>query len=192
MLRTMLGELYFLQGDGREFRRISEFVQAYIDRFTHKALEHHAAGKPTSHDNGGQYIFLEEISKHIKDPVRLRSELLNILFAGRDTTSSLLSICFHQLARHKDVWYQLRQEILDNVGDRLPTYEDIKNLKFLRYVLNESELTPTHVLTARGTNANRSTSSSPLFNRPPERTGSRRDDNTSSWRWSGREKQGFG
>lgn len=148
MLRTMLGNLYFLQGDSREFRRVSEFVQAYIDRFTRKALEHHATGKPTSHDAGGQYIFLEEISKNIKDPVRLRSELLNILLAGRDTTASLLAICFHQLARHKDIWHQLRQEILDNIGDRLPTYDDIKSLKYLRYVLNESELT---LLTTRRT-----------------------------------------
>ncbi|EER24493.1 hypothetical protein D8B26_005181 [Coccidioides posadasii str. Silveira] len=138
MLRTLLGDLYFLQKDSSEFKRVSAFVQEYIDRFTHKALELHAAGKPTSYDSNGKYVFLEEISKSIRDPVRLRSELLNILLAGRDTTASLLSACFHQLARHKDVWDELRKEIMDNVGDRLPTYEDIKSLRYLRYVLNET------------------------------------------------------
>ncbi|KAI1995042.1 hypothetical protein LOZ53_001614 [Ophidiomyces ophidiicola] len=138
MLRTLLGDLYFLQKDGREFKRISQFVQAYIDRFTQSALQLHASGKPTSHDAGGNYIFLEEISKSIKDPIKLRSELLNILLAGRDTTASVLAICFHQLARHKDVWDQLRAEIIQNIGNRPPTYEDIKSFTYLRYVLNET------------------------------------------------------
>ncbi|EEP75550.1 hypothetical protein UREG_00396 [Uncinocarpus reesii 1704] len=138
MLRSLLGDLYFLQKDGREFKQISAFVKEYIDRFTYKALQLHADGKPTSYDANGKYIFLEEISKSIKDPVRLRSELLNILLAGRDTTASLLAICFHQLARHKDVWNQLRNEIMENIGHRHPTYEDIKSLKYLKYVLNET------------------------------------------------------
>ncbi|WEW57443.1 hypothetical protein PRK78_002910 [Emydomyces testavorans] len=138
ILRILLGNLYFLQKDSREFKRISQFVQTYIDSFTQRALRLHAAGKPTSFDAGGSYVFLEEISKSIKDPVRLRSELLNILLAGRDTTASLLAICFHQLARHKDVWNKLRKEIMDNIGNRLPTYEDIKSLKYLQYVLNET------------------------------------------------------
>lgn len=139
MLRSGLGDLYFLQSDGKEFKSLCKFVHAYIDKFTRKALDHHASGKPTSAASGGKYVFLEEIVQSIQDPVRVRSELLNILLAGRDTTASLLSLCFHQLARHKDVWAKLRHEIIENIGDRKPTYEDIKSLKYLRYVLNESE-----------------------------------------------------
>lgn len=139
LLRLGLGDLYFLQGDRKEFKQICEDVHAYIDRFTRKALQLRASGKATSASSGGKYVFLEEIAQSIHDPVRLRSELLNILLAGRDTTASLLSICFHQLARHKDVWAELRRQIMETIGNRLPTYEDIKSLKYLRYVLNESE-----------------------------------------------------
>lgn len=138
MLRSNLGDLYFLQKDGKEFKQRSKRVHDYLDKFTRKALELQASGKPTSAESGGKYVFLEEISRSITDPVALRSELLNILLAGRDTTASLLSICFHQLARHKDVWAKLRQEILESVGDRKPSYEDIKAMKYLRYVLNET------------------------------------------------------
>ncbi|KAL1954677.1 hypothetical protein VTO42DRAFT_829 [Malbranchea cinnamomea] len=138
MLRVGLGDLYFLQPDGNEFKRITKVVHAFIDKFTRKALELRASGKPTSASRGQKYVFLEEIAQSIEDPVRLRAELLNILLAGRDTTASLLSICFHQLSRHKDVWAKLRHEILEIIGDRKPTYDDIKSLTYLRYVLNET------------------------------------------------------
>lgn len=145
MLRSNLGDLYFLQPDSKEFKQCCKDVHAYLDRFARKALELRASGKPTSYERGGKYVFLEEISRSITDPVALRSELLNILLAGRDTTASLLSICFHQLARHKDVWAKLRQEIIEKIGNRKPTYEDIKSLTYLRYVLNESKLTLAYI-----------------------------------------------
>lgn len=136
------------QKDRVEFKQACDNIHSYIDKFTQKAIQLHKLGKPTSHDLGNKYVFLEEIARSINDPDRLRSELLNILLAGRDTTAGLLSICFHQLARNKDVWERLRSEIRDTVGDRKPTYEDIKSMKYLRNVLNESKnytLIPCHV-----------------------------------------------
>lgn len=40
------------------------------------------------------------------------------------------------LAEHPDIMRRLRQEILDTVGMRRPTYEDIRNLKYLRAFIN--------------------------------------------------------
>ncbi|OAL64260.1 n-alkane-inducible cytochrome P450 [Trichophyton rubrum] len=114
---------------------LAQESQFYND-FT-RGSERQASGKPTSHDLGGKYVFLEEAAKEFQDPVRLRSELFNILLAGRDTTAGLLSICCHQLARHKDEWFRLRKEVIETLGNRKPTYEDIKSMKYLRYVLNE-------------------------------------------------------
>jgi len=43
------------------------------------------------------------------------------------------------LAEHPDVLRRLRQEILAKVGsDKRPTYEDIKDMKYLRAVINET------------------------------------------------------
>ncbi|EFR05455.1 hypothetical protein MGYG_08468 [Nannizzia gypsea CBS 118893] len=136
--RITLQDFYWLQKDGAEFQKICKNMHAYLDKFTTKAIQKQASGKPTSHDLGGKYIFLEEAAKEFQDPVRLRSELFNILLAGRDTTASLLSICCHQLARHKEEWLRLRKEVLETLGNRKPTYEDIKSIKYLRYVLNET------------------------------------------------------
>ncbi|KAK2733587.1 hypothetical protein FQN57_002087 [Myotisia sp. PD_48] len=138
MLRASLQEMYFLQKDTAELKALSRRIRQFIQPFITKALEQQASGKPTSSESGGKYIFLEEAARAFNDPVRLGSEILNILLAGRDTTASLLSTCFHQLARNKDVWHKLRNEIIDNIGNRTPTYEDIKSLTYLRYVLNET------------------------------------------------------
>ncbi|KAH0393748.1 hypothetical protein KCU89_g12089, partial [Aureobasidium melanogenum] len=62
--------------------------------------------------------------------------MLNVLLAGRDTTAGLLSNAFHVLSRHPDIWKKLRAEIA-TLGGRLPTYEDLKSLKYLKCVLNE-------------------------------------------------------
>ncbi|KAF3480948.1 uncharacterized protein GIQ15_06295 [Arthroderma uncinatum] len=142
MRRLTLQDFYWLQKDGAEFQQLCKNMHAYLDKFTRKALQLQATGKPTGHELGGKYVFLEEAAQNFKDPVRLRSELFNILLAGRDTTASLLSICCHQLARHKEEWFRLRKEVIETIGNRKPTYEDIKSLKYLRYVLNESELSP--------------------------------------------------
>lgn len=85
-----------------------------------------------------KYVFLHGLARQTSDRVRLRDELMNILLAGRDTTASLLSNMFCMLARHPRVWAKLRQEIVDTLDGRLPSYEELRNLKYLKYCLNES------------------------------------------------------
>jgi cytochrome P450 len=74
--------------------------------------------------------------KSTTDPKQLRDELLNILLAGRDTTASLLSNTFHVLARRPDIWKKLKAEVDELQGAR-PDYETLRNMKYLKYLLNE-------------------------------------------------------
>ncbi|KAF4611350.1 hypothetical protein G7Y89_g15663 [Cudoniella acicularis] len=62
--------------------------------------------------------------------------MLNLLLARRDTTAGLLSNAFHTLVRHLKVWQKLSEEV-EILEGRTPTYEDLKNMKYLKYVLNE-------------------------------------------------------
>jgi len=65
--------------------------------------------------------------------------LLNLLLAARDTTSAVLSFMMYLLAMHPDVTRKLRKEVLEQVGvDVPPTAENIRELKYLRAVLNET------------------------------------------------------
>ncbi|RDX55061.1 cytochrome P450 [Lentinus brumalis] len=82
---------------------------------------------------------LSQLLKVTDDYNIIRDETLNILLAGRDTTACTLTFAIYRLAEHKDVFNRLREEILDVVGPtRRPTYDDIRNMKYLRAVINET------------------------------------------------------
>ncbi|KAF8970525.1 hypothetical protein BGZ46_010421 [Entomortierella lignicola] len=71
--------------------------------------------------------------------VYLRDMLMNFLLAGRDTTANLLTFMCYNLGKHPQVMERVRQEILQVVGhDRKPDHEDIKKLKYLKQVVNET------------------------------------------------------
>ena len=73
------------------------------------------------------------------DRTRIRSELLNILLAGRDTTAALLTNLFFELPRHPEIMARLRAEIAEHVGPEPPTYAQLKEMRYLRAVINESQ-----------------------------------------------------
>ncbi|RPD74231.1 cytochrome P450 [Lentinus tigrinus ALCF2SS1-7] len=82
---------------------------------------------------------LSQLLKVTDDYNIIRDETLNILLAGRDTTACTLTFAVYRLAEHKDVLNRLREEVLNVVGPiRRPTYDDIRNMKFLRAVINET------------------------------------------------------
>lgn len=72
------------------------------------------------------------------DKIKIRSEALSVLFAGRDTTASLLTNVWFELSKRPDIWARLSEEV-DTLNGEKPSYEELKNMKYLRAVLNESQ-----------------------------------------------------
>lgn len=73
----------------------------------------------------------------LADPKVLRDEVLNILLAGRDTTTNTLSYGIYMLSKHPDVLKRLRQEVLETVGEsRRPDFEDMRSMKYMRAFIN--------------------------------------------------------
>jgi cytochrome P450 len=68
---------------------------------------------------------------------RMRDELVTLLLAGHETTASTLSWTFYLLDRHPEVWERLRAEVVEVLGDRQPTYEDLHRLKYTTMVIQE-------------------------------------------------------
>ena len=68
----------------------------------------------------------------------MRSELLNNLMAGRDTTASLLSSTWFHLARNPSIWSRLREEVKEVFKGEKPSHERSQELPYLRAVFNES------------------------------------------------------
>ena len=109
-------------------------IHSFADDIIAKALQEH---QRIDFSKEKKYTFLHELITRTQDLYTLRSELLNVLLAGRDTTAGLLSNTWHVLGKRPDLWQKLKKEVDELNGER-PTYTSIKEMKFLRYLLNES------------------------------------------------------
>lgn len=127
----------WLRGSGT--KSDNKFCQYFVDKFVQKGLEYRRTLDIEKADAkaNDRYVFLYELVKRTTDPVQLRAELMNILLAGRDTTASLLSDTWFVLARRPDIWAKLREEV-DALGGEKPTFQQIKDMKYLKWVFNES------------------------------------------------------
>ena len=68
----------------------------------------------------------------------IKDETLNILLAGRDTTSCTLTFAVYALAEHPKVMERLRAEVLSVVGpSQRPTYDNVREMKYMRAFINE-------------------------------------------------------
>ncbi|KAJ7254379.1 cytochrome P450 [Mycena haematopus] len=123
-----------------------EIVSAYIDPIIHDAVQKKALAKSlgTSVDNTDEKdkegaTLLDELLNVTSDPKVLKDETLNILLAGKDTTQWTVTVIMYFLAIHPKFNVRLREEILEHVSStRRPTYDDIRDMKFLRAVINEA------------------------------------------------------
>lgn len=115
--------------------RVHEFVDGWIAC----ALSEEPDGKPDSQSSSQQqhYVLVHGMAKEVKDPVRLRSELLNIFSPSRGTTTALLSNTLFYLGRAPAVWAELRRKALD-LGDTPITFEVLETLHLFRYTLQEA------------------------------------------------------
>ncbi|KAI0637982.1 cytochrome P450 monooxygenase pc-2 [Trametes polyzona] len=127
------------------FKDKSEEHMRVIDDFLEPILEEAIAKnrattgeKGKSAEEGGDTL-LDHLVQLTDDPQLLHDETLNILIAGRDTTAATLSFVVYMLCLYPDVFRRLREEVLEALGStQMPTFEDIRNLKYLRAVINET------------------------------------------------------
>ncbi|KAL0949002.1 hypothetical protein HGRIS_009101 [Hohenbuehelia grisea] len=123
-------------------------VRAFIDPILAEAVAKKraadaASGKGVDAEKGEREVkdgetLLDHLVNYTDDQSVLRDETLNIMIAGRDTTATTISFAIYLLAEHPHVLKRLREEILAKVGpSRRPTYEDMREMKYLRAVINE-------------------------------------------------------
>lgn len=119
----------------RNLKIIDEFINPFIERTLR--LSPAELSSKTKTDEG--YTFLHELASFTRDRKILRDQLIAVLLAGRDTTAATLSWTIYELGRHPEVVAKLRAEIMETVGDeRTPTYADLKGMKYLQNVMNET------------------------------------------------------
>lgn len=122
-----------------DFKKNTRIVHNFADYYVNKALNMSAEELEKASDG---YIFLYELVKETRDPRVLRDQLLNIMIAGRDTTASLMTFTFFELARNPDIFEKLKAEIREKFGTgnnnvQDITFETLKKCTYLKYVINE-------------------------------------------------------
>ena len=108
---------------------MNEFVEPFIDEAL--SLPPEELATKSKSDEG--YTFLHALAGFTRDRKVLRDQLVAVLLAGRDTTASTLSWTFYEISRHPEMVERLRKEVIEHVGlERAPTYNDLKNMKYLQ------------------------------------------------------------
>ncbi|KAJ7227719.1 cytochrome P450 [Mycena haematopus] len=119
-----------------------KIVSAFLDPIIAAAIEKKRLSEGLATEKKGNVeadTLLDELLNSTSDPKVLKDETLNILLAGRDTTMHVMTMVIYFVSIHPDVCARLREEVLTHVGpSRRPTYDDIKDMKYLRAVINES------------------------------------------------------
>ncbi|RDB15427.1 hypothetical protein Hypma_004172 [Hypsizygus marmoreus] len=121
-----------------------EVVDAFLSPILEEALRTVERKKRVSDgdegsDEGEKETLLDNLVSQTQNRQILKDELTNLLVAGRDTTASTLTFAIYMLTQHPDITKRLREEIFRTVGQTgRPTYEHIKEMKYLRAFVNET------------------------------------------------------
>jgi len=120
----------------KDLKIINSLIQPYVDRTLRLSLEELEKHSKTSDI---KYTLLHALARFTRSRKKIRDELVNLLFAGRDTTAATLSWVFYELAAKPTVVSKLRKEIIEAIGlDNIPSLEDLKKMKYLHHVVNET------------------------------------------------------
>ena len=89
---------------------------------------------------------LFEFTNDVKNEQQSEIDRMNIILAGKDTTASCLSGLWFNLAREPEIYKKLQAEVAQLNGER-PSYESLRNMKYIKHTVQESEHTsPFHLV----------------------------------------------
>ncbi|KAK0265239.1 hypothetical protein LTR35_017206 [Friedmanniomyces endolithicus] len=148
--RIRLFSFYWL-ADGLKFRRAAARLKRFTEHYAQAAIltaaQQTDSSKPASSDGDSskskKETLLTRLATQTQDRTELRDQVLAILFAGRDTTASLLGWAFLRLALHPEILSTLRAAILHDFPTSGPdssepiTFAKLKDCRPLRHFLNE-------------------------------------------------------
>lgn len=83
-------------------------------------------------------LLLEAADQGVIDDRQIRDELMNVFFAGYETTAVALIWALHLLATHETAANRLQEELDTVLGARAPSVDDLPALGYTRMVLSET------------------------------------------------------
>lgn len=129
-----LPPLDFPSARGRHFRAAKRELDAVTWRII---AERRRTGADTG-DLLSMLLTARDEEGHGMDDQQVRDEVLTLLLAGHETTSTLLSWTWYLLSRSPDAERRLHEELATVLGGRIPGVDDLAKLPYTRRVLDES------------------------------------------------------
>jgi cytochrome P450 len=118
---------YFMQvlrGPGSPFARM-QAARARLDTLIYGEIERRRRTGGRGEDILSLLMDARDEEGHALSDLQIRDEVMTLLFAGHDTTTSTVAFLFHELASHPEVLERLVAERDRVVGDRTPTADDL-------------------------------------------------------------------
>jgi cytochrome P450 len=140
--RIELDKFYWVF-NGRKFRNSCRILHKWVDDIVATRMTQIHDEKFASWDSGKKkFVLLDELAKDTQNLQQLRSETLNVLAAGRDTTGSLLGWVCYFLARHPKVYSKLRETVITTFGahptDTTIDFHQLRSCAYLQHVMKEA------------------------------------------------------
>jgi len=89
--------------------------------------------------SGGTLLqFIVDLRGNQASRAQLQDDMRTVLIAGHETVASTLTWATYELAKNPRIVQKAKQEVQEVLGGRTPTYQDVKDLKYLRRVLTET------------------------------------------------------
>ncbi|EMD40964.1 hypothetical protein CERSUDRAFT_111537 [Gelatoporia subvermispora B] len=133
-----LQEIFRTKTD-KHMKVVDDFINPILQEALGKHERRLKDKKSSTDEEEDSETLLDSLVKSTSDQTVLHDETLNILIAGRDTLAASLTFTVYLLCEHPTILKRLREEVLHYVGpERRPTYDDIREMKYLRAVVNES------------------------------------------------------
>ena len=140
--QAMVGFLPFSSSKS-DYIKYTSMSQNWTDRYVVQAMEEHRARELDTESktkiDKDKPSLLAELVKDSDSVLRIRSEILAVLIAGRDTTASALSSLWFVLAKRPDIVEKLQVEVA-SLGGEKPDFETLKKMQYLQNTIHEGKL----------------------------------------------------
>ncbi len=125
----------YLNGQHRKFKKDIAWFDAYIFKLIN---ERRKDPNPPNDLLTMMLTSKDEETGEVMNDRALRDEAVTLFAAGHETSATSLTWTLWLLSQHPDVVRKLRSEIETVLGDRMPSFEDLRKLTYTMQVIQES------------------------------------------------------
>ncbi|KAI1159342.1 cytochrome P450 [Nemania serpens] len=131
--RMLFGRLAYYVKDSylapRALRELHAYTTGVADR---------AFARDVSQKSPKDYNMLEDLVSQKKTVKDLQDSMMSIILGGKDPSAILISWAIFLMAKNPQVMKKMQAQVFSICGENLPTATDLKEMTYIRHVLNET------------------------------------------------------